>query len=213
MKRACIVINGNLTKLPTLSKLLRTNDMLICADGAAEHVYKQDIIPHVIIGDLDSIPSKVKKFYETKDVLFQTFPQEKDATDTELAITYALDHGSDELLIYGLLGDRMDHILSNVFYLSKIAQKVPCTIIEGCSNLYFSYNNISLEGMIGDEVSLIPFQEDCKGITTTGLYYSLKNEVLKYGSTRGVSNVFVKPICTINFKSGNLLIIHNKKTV
>ena len=213
MKKAVIVVNGNLSKVPKLKKFLHETDLLICADGAAEHVYKQDIIPHVIIGDLDSIPNNIKKFYESKDVLFQTFSQEKDFTDTELAITYALDHGSEELLICGLLGDRVDHILSNVFYLSKIAQKVPCTIIEGCSNLYFSYNNISIEGKIGDEISLIPFQDDCKGITTEGLYYPLKNEVLKYGSTRGISNFFINPSCTISFKSGNLLIIHNKKTV
>lgn len=213
MKKAVIVVNGNLSKVPKLKKILHDNDLLICADGAAEHVYKQDIIPHVIIGDLDSIPNNIKKFYESKDVLFQTFSREKDFTDTELAIAYAIDHGSEELVICGLLGDRVDHILANIFYLSKIAQKVPCAILEGDSNLYFSYNDISLKGKIGDEVSLIPFQEDCEGIITKGLYYPLTNETLQYGSTRGLSNVFTESTCSINFKKGNLLIIHNKKTV
>lgn len=211
MKRAVIIINGNLTTIPSLSKLLKKNDLLICADGAAEYTYKQNIIPNVIVGDLDSITNDVKKYYESKQVTFVTYSREKDFTDTELTINYALDYGSEELVICGLLGDRVDHILSNVFYLSKIAQKLPCTILEGNSNLHFSYKDISLTGKVGDEVSLIPFQGDCEGIITKGLYYPLSNETLEYGSTRGISNVFLKTTCTISFKKGNLLIIHNKK--
>ena len=33
----------------------RKYDYIICADGGANHLYKMDIIPDYIIGDLDSV--------------------------------------------------------------------------------------------------------------------------------------------------------------
>ncbi|HRN69950.1 MAG TPA: thiamine diphosphokinase [Candidatus Woesebacteria bacterium] len=213
MKKALILINGNLSTVPNLKTLLKTNDLLICADGGAEYAYQQELIPNVIIGDLDSINNNIKLFYKKKKVLWLQFPQEKDLTDTELAIQYALQEKVDEIILCGLLGDRVDHILATIFNLSKIAQKVPCIIMEGNSNLHFVSSSISIQGSKGDEISLIPLNEDCIGVATQGLYYPLKQETLPYGSTRGISNVFIKKNCTITVQKGILLIIHKKTLI
>lgn len=210
MKRGYVIVNGNLSQIPSLRKKMSPKDLLICADGAAEHAFKQQLIPHVIIGDLDSIPKKTANFYRKKNVEFIHYPREKDYTDGELAIEYAIKKGVTELVICGLLGDRVDHILSNVFYVAQIAKKVPCMFMEGSSNLYIIHNFITLHGSKGDELSLIPLK-DCKGVTTVGLYYPLDKAVLHFGTTRGISNVFLNKRISVSIERGMLCVLHRKQ--
>lgn len=207
MRKGYIIINGNLSVVPLLKEKIGINDLLVCADGAAEHIFKQQLIPDVIIGDLDSIPPEIEIFYKKKEVTFIRYPREKDYTDTELAVKYAINNGAEELVICGLLGDRLDHVLANIFYLAKIAQKRPCCILEQNSSLYIIDDLIELKGDVGDELSLIPLR-NCKGVKTTGLYYPLHTENLQLGSTRGISNVFIRNEITVEIMSGTLLVVH-----
>jgi thiamine pyrophosphokinase len=49
--------------------------------------------------------------------------------------------------------------------------------------------------------------ETVEGICLEGLEYPLENATLRQGSTRGISNVFVKPVARITIRSGLLLVI------
>lgn len=208
MKKAYILIHGNLSNLPHLQDMIMPSDMVICADGAAEFAFEQNILPDVIIGDLDSISSNVQEYFEKEDTQWKKFPREKDATDAELAIRYALDSDVDELIILGLLGDRVDHMLSNIFHISEIAQDKQCSIIEGNACMYFVKDHIIINGKKGDELSLIPLKGRCGRISTRGLYYPLQQEYLEFGSTRGISNVFSESTIEVRVDQGTLLVIH-----
>ncbi len=211
MKTAHIVMNGNLSK--GISGLRRKkNDLIICADGGASYAKKQHIIPDVIIGDCDSISREIKSYFEKKNVQFIKYPQEKDYTDAELAIDYALKNIASELVIYGLFGDRIDHMLSNIFHISTLAKKIPCRFIEGNTEMQFIHSSAVIKGKNGDELSLIPLKGDCHGVTTEGLYYSLKNETLPFGTTRGISNVFIGLQGEVTLKEGVLFAVHRKKS-
>ncbi len=208
MRKAYILIHGNLSKIPELKGKISSKDLLICADGAAEFAYSQGIIPHMIIGDLDSISTQVRSHFEKTTTLWQKFPREKDNTDADLAIQYALDKQVDEIIIFGLFGDRIDHMLSNIFHISEIAQNKPCRMIEGNMDMYIVRDKVILNGKKGDELSLIPLKGDCERITTRGLYYPLQQEDIPFGSTRGISNVFLKEKVEIQIRSGVLLVVH-----
>lgn len=190
--------------------MIQPSDIVICADGAAEFALEQDIIPHVIIGDFDSITKKVRDHFQQTKTNWKQFPREKDFTDAELAIAYAQEQHVDELVILGLLGDRMDHMLSNIFHISEIAQNVSCLMIEGTTEIHIVRNRITLHGKKGDEVSLLPLKGDCGRISTHGLYYPLQQEELPFGSTRGISNVFLHEKATIEIGTGTLLVLHRR---
>jgi thiamine pyrophosphokinase len=64
-----------------------------------------------------------------------------------------------------------------------------------------------INGQPGDTVSLIPIRGDAQGIITTGLDYPLKDEELKFGTTRGVSNVLLEQTGTVLLKHGLLICI------
>jgi thiamine pyrophosphokinase len=54
--KACIILNGEVRDYEFLKSNFQNNkyDFIICADGGAKHLYKINIIPDYIIGDLDS---------------------------------------------------------------------------------------------------------------------------------------------------------------
>ncbi len=66
-----------------------------------------------------------------------------------------------------------------------------------------------IEGRPGQTVSLLPMSERVEGIVTHGLYYPLRDEPLRLGPARGVSNVLTSPHATVRIRSGILLVMHN----
>ncbi|HEV7810606.1 MAG TPA: thiamine diphosphokinase [Candidatus Limnocylindrales bacterium] len=66
---------------------------------------------------------------------------------------------------------------------------------------------IDVGGRMGDLVSLLPFGGDAEGITTDGLRYPLRDESLRLGPSRGLSNVREAEDATVTLRSGRLLVV------
>jgi thiamine pyrophosphokinase len=211
MKRAIIFYNGDLSNLQKAKQYINSTDFIVCADGGANHATKLGIKPDVIIGDFDSLPEIEQKKFAKQKVQFITFEREKDETDSELAIQFAIKKGFKTILIFGLFGSRIDHMLTNIFSLDFVSSiNVNVTMIEGNQEIRVIKNKIKLYGKKNDLVSLIPLKGDAKQVTTKNLQYPLKNETLKFGYSRGISNVFTKATAEISLREGSLLVIHSK---
>jgi thiamine pyrophosphokinase len=210
MKRAIIFFNGDLSDLSQFKNYRKDNDYIICADGGAAHVAKLGLTPDVIIGDFDSLsPSMQRKFAKQK-IEQVKFPNDKNETDSELAIQYAIEKGYTNILVFGLLGSRLDHLLTNILALSLLKPlEANVKMIEGNQEIQLIRDFITLKGNAGDLVSLIPIQKDAEGIITKNLQYPLNDETLYVGYSRGMSNVMTQKIATISLKKGLLLIIHS----
>ena len=213
MKRAVVFVNGNLSDLSQAKKIINKKDCLIAADGGANFIEKLKLIPNIIIGDMDSIKPELLKKYKSIN-----YPQKKDKTDFELAVDYCLKNKFQEIIIFGILGDRIDHMMANIFLIVRTQNTLlrqgfggQVKIIEGNKEIFVLNKKIVIDGKIGDEVSIIPVSEKLEGIITVGLEYPLKNESLKLGSTRGISNIINKALIKITVKGGIALIIHLRK--
>ena len=69
-------------------------------------------------------------------------------------------------------------------------------------------------GKPGDTVSLIPIGDTASGVTTRGLQWSLHDEALELGTTRGVSNVIVATETSVAIREGLLIcVVSNKQHV
>ena len=190
--RAVLFINGDLACLPRLR--LKKTDCLIGVDGGTHLILKLKRRPNLIIGDFDSFPRPARGRVVIKS--------SQDFTDTEIALDYCVKHGFKDMVLVGVLGSRLDHLLANIF----LGARFNLTIIEGKQTLYFSPSGFHLEGRAGDLVSLIPLT-DCSGIKTIGLKWRLQGETLKVGSSRGVSNVMTGKAARVSLKKGRLLVI------
>ncbi len=221
MKRAVIFVNGNLSDLSRAKNIITKEDCLIATDGGVKYILKLGLIPQIIIGDFDSTPLSIQKKLKKmcKGLINQTptlikYPTKKDKTDFELAIDYCLEKKFKEIIILGILGDRIDHFIANIFLLAKIQtenKSIKIKIIEGKKEIYILDKKIVINGQIGDEVSIIPLNDKLEGVTTEGLYYRLIDHTLFFGSTKGISNVLTKNSAKIKVKNGVALVVHLRK--
>ncbi|MCT4606398.1 MAG: thiamine diphosphokinase [Marinisporobacter sp.] len=206
--KCAIIANGNIKYYEEINPLIQKCDYIICADGGARHLLKMDIVPHMIVGDLDSIDEETKIYFEKKDIVFCKFPRKKDYTDMELAIEYALKKGANEIIFLGAIGSRMDHTIANITLLKPLEEKgIKGKIIDEHNEIMITGGELEIEGQIGDTVSIIPLSEKVEGITLKGFEYPLKNATVLMGSSIGISNRLMDKKAKIIIKKGKVLVI------
>jgi len=209
--KAVIVGSGLIFKYDRFLEYIKVSDFFICCDGGIKYFYECGIVPNVIVGDFDSAKEKYIDYFKKLGVEFKTFPMEKDYTDMELGLRYALDLGVDEIFIFGGIGSRFDHSLTNAHILKKAYDKnVLAWLINENNKICIVGDYIRLSGKNGDLVSLIPFTTNVLGVTTKGLKYQLSDSVMKIGDSIGVSNVMLGKECEIFVSEGLLFVIMSK---
>ncbi len=206
--RAVIFANGRLSQ----PLHLLPDDYLIAANGGTHHCLSLGLLPHVVIGDLDSLGAHHVEHLRAAGVTFLEYPARKDYTDLELALGYAQTLGVERILIVAALGERWDQTLANVL-LPAAQQGPPVSLVDDRQEIHYlrGPSELRLEGRPGDTLSLIPLTGAAEGIHTEGLEYPLHDETLLFGSTRGVSNVFLAEQARVTLRSGLLacVVIHH----
>ena len=209
--RAVIFANGVLNNLQNVHDIILPDDLIIAADGGMTHCRALGIKPSIVIGDLDSLDPDYLKSLQTSGTEIISYPINKDQTDLELALHKAFDLGSDEILVLGALGARWDMTIANLFLsASPEFSKVTIRLIDGHQEIILlrGKGELTFKGKKGDILSIVPLGQDAYGVTLRGLEYPLKDDVLKFGATRGISNVLIDDTATVYLKKGLLLCIH-----
>ncbi len=204
-----IFTGGDLEKGRAVEKALASFDKVIAVDSGASHCISYSLAPDFVVGDFDSIDEKTLAHVKSSEAKILNYPQEKDETDTHIAIRIAVEQGAKKISVLGgVAGDRIDHMLANI--LLPIQYTVPTYFVNEKTTLWLSKGPTTEEitGNKEDLLSLVPFSETVEGIQTRGLKYALENESLFLGKTRGVSNVFQEEIVKVTWKKGLLLIVH-----
>jgi thiamine pyrophosphokinase len=189
---------------------IRAAELLIAADGGALPLLRAGIVPHVAIGDMDSIDAAGLAELEAQGVALRRFRREKDETDLELALLYAAEAGATAIDILGALGGRWDHTLANVALLAlpELRGRRARLLADG-QTLFLVRDAAVLEGQVGDTVSLLPQAGAAHGVSTKGLLYPLDDATLSYERARGVSNVLIEPPGHVTLREGLLLVVQH----
>lgn len=208
-RRAVIFVNGHLEEYSWLQQQIRSDDYLIGADGGTRHCLALDRLPHVVVGDMDSLPADVLSQLAEQGVIIERHPARKDKTDLELAIERAILDGVTEVLLVGALGGRLDQTFANLLVSARREWTVPVRLADGSqtAQVLRSGECFTIQAAVGSLISVIPLSQEVTGITYTGLEYPLTNATLPLGSTRGISNRVVAPQATICIQSGVLLVV------
>ncbi|MBO8160804.1 MAG: thiamine diphosphokinase [Thermosipho sp. (in: Bacteria)] len=200
--KATIVLNGNTNNLH-----IPINDLIIAVDGGANLLRKNNIIPNVIIGDLDSIDDETLNYFKERKVKIIKFPKEKDKTDSELAIIYAMENGADEIKIINYNGERLDMILALFGLMKKynlnikaISEKLEIGIIRKKLEMKTQKNEIwSFIALCEADISLEGFKYPYNGKMT-------------FNNPIGVSNVTIDNEIKIEVSSGEVIYFRWKKS-
>jgi thiamine pyrophosphokinase len=181
---------------------------IICADSGAGYLHTIGMVPHVIIGDMDSLsPGMLEHFTERGSRIIR-FPEGKNETDTQLALEYAFDAVPDEIYVFGAFGTRIDHTLANVSLLALGVKKgIQVKFIDEWCETFVVDGESTIEGEPGQTVSLLPLSDTVTGITIEGFEYPLNDGMMEIGIPYGVSNRLIAARGVISVKSGHLLVI------
>ncbi len=207
--RAVIFANGILERPQALAEILKPGDHLIAADGGLKHIRAMNLVPDMIVGDLDSVSKKDLAWLEARKVEIMQFPEDKDYTDLELALREVHKRGFRQILIAAGLGGRADQTQANIALLS-LPELSDCEIAleDGVTEMRLIVDTLTIQGSPGDTVSLLPLCQPALEVVTERLKYSLRSEKLEPGQTRGISNVMLKNSAQVSLKKGRLLCVH-----
>jgi len=193
-----------------LNELIEQVDVIVAADGGWAKAQRCGVAADVVIGDLDSLTVAERDAFGRTDVKVLRYPTEKDRTDLEIALDYAMSLNPEKILLWGFWGGRLDHSLANLLLIEKAVQQgIPVEIVTDAERAYLVSERLDLGGAaIGDLVSLLPLTATVERVRTVGLKYALAGETLRRASSRGVSNLVNANPVRIEFESGLLFVVH-----
>jgi thiamine pyrophosphokinase len=208
--KALIMANGEYGDSEWYRVRAQNYQLIICADGGANQAARLGIVPDMVIGDMDSIEEKYR--LELKGVGAQFFPfsTDKDFTDTQLAMEIAEEKGIKSITIWGGTGNRIDHSIANIFSAIRSVNKgIHVQFESPTETIYYVKDQLSLEGNIGDIVSILALGERASGVSLTGFKYPLFKATLEANLPIGISNSMIETGALIEVESGILAVFHN----
>jgi thiamine pyrophosphokinase len=190
-----VILAGGDQPDPTLTAVLPPPTYTIAADSGVDHARSLDMPVDLVIGDLDSAGPAALEWARSMGSEIRRHPTDKDETDLELSLEAAgrrvTQVDGAQLLVLGVGGGRLDHLLANILVLAgPLTEGLEVRAVLGDSLFTVVRERARLVGRPGDTVSLLAVHGPAFGVSTTNLAYPLTDEILLPGSARGVSNLF-----------------------
>lgn len=221
LKHVLVVADGDVD-VSLLGELATASDepLLIAADGGAARVLEAGLVPDIVVGDFDSLSAHDQSRLESIGVELRAADRDKDESDMELCLLAAIESGAQRITILGALGlVRPEHSVANLLLLADPRLDGVEVAIAGRgsritrSGTADAPGEVIISGQPGDFVSLFPLEHAVEGVTTTGLRFSLTDETLPLGPSRGLSNELDAPAARVITRRGRLLVIHTARSM
>jgi thiamine pyrophosphokinase len=188
-----------------LANEIPTADLVVAADSGFDVALHLGFRVDVLVGDMDSI-SQVPI---PEEVRVERHPTDKDQTDLDLALEFAVREGPSRVVVVAGTGGRFDHELSTSGLLCSerwaVIDEIDWLSSRGWAHVVRDRRMV--HGDVGSTVSLIPIGGPAAGVTTVGMKWELTEALLEPGSTWGVSNLMRAPVADIKVESGCLLVV------
>ena len=178
------------------------DDLIIAADAGFLTLKKMGFVPHLTVGDFDSLKTL------PNDCEIVKHPVKKDDTDTLLAVKIGLERGYEKFKLYGCAGKRLDHTLANLQTLSFIAENNARGYLYGEDFVAAAVKEDTLNFGLDQRgnVSVFSATSECE-VSIEGLLYPLKNAKITYDFPIGVSNEFTGKDAKITVHKGTAIIV------
>lgn len=209
MQNTCLILLSYMECVtPDMAQeLAESADYIIAADGGQNRAREFGLQPDCVIGDFDSTTLN-----EDFDCLYITYPAEKDLTDTEAALTHALEKGYRNVILLGGMGGRLDHTMGNIGLLDKYYSSFDhMEFIDGKNRMELlkdSGHTLKRDARY-KYFGLVSLNAEASGIDIRGAKYELTGASLERASTLGVSNEFSEDTVEICVREGTLLIVRS----
>lgn len=204
MTRFTILLGGELFRTPLVDRQV-AGSRVIAADAGIRHAATLELMPELWLGDFDSVPSEVDPRFV--DLPRETFPQDKDKTDGELAIAAALKRGATSLVLVGAFGGpRADHAFLHLALALRLAEAGTEVILtSGRQEAHpLLPGTMSFDYASGTLFSLLAFSA-LSGLSEEGAKWPLDRVDVPFGSSLTLSNE-VRGTLRVSLGSGRALL-------
>lgn len=216
MKRALLISGGHINNNYMKSYLEgRHYDIVIAIDGGLEKADGLGIMPTHIVGDFDTVSKEILNKYSRNDKInIKRLIPEKDFTDTQAALSTALDNGCTHIEIAGGTGTRLDHTIANIHILQMALGRCEDAVIVNENNrirLVNGKRTVKKTDVFGKYISFLPLTEHVKNVSLRGFKYPLDNYDFDVKTTLslGVSNELAKDEAEVEVDEGVLIMIES----
>ncbi len=201
MSQTALVITGGYCNTDLVAAHLPVSvDLTVAADSGYETACRLGIRPDIVMGDFDSYRGELPP-----DMQVLRVAREKDVTDTMLACEYAREHGCNYITIVGGTGGRIDHSVSNVFYLEALRRRgVRVRLTDGENTVQMMLDETVTVPGTGGYFSV--FALDSCVMTITGCRYPLDHVTLVRQNPYAVSNEVVGSAAFVTVEGAALLV-------
>ena len=195
-----ILANGLFPSTSTPLEILENAGTVICTDGAINKLEKLRLMPHIIIGDLDSMDSQI----EFKGLIVHDTNQYN--TDLEKSLDWAILNNVKKLTILGATGLREDMTLANHYILFDYYDKIGLRMVTDHQTITCHTGKKLFNSIPGTNVSL--FVKNFNTVVSTKeLKYPINSSELD-PSLKAISNKSLAKQFEVN-SSGPILVFRN----
>ncbi len=200
-----VAANGIWPSQAIWKPLVDNSDIIVACDGAVVQLLQNDIVPHYVVGDLDSVPIEMinSKLEQLGVAVIPILNQ--NSSDLAKALDHCKGLGANRIDVIGIEGGRLDHQIGAYFSLCEQNSNAILHLEK------WSVRLVPSEGLIVDyieknkNISLFAIGT-VEGVIITGVKWPMNNEKLTPGS-KGLHNESNGGKIQISHQSGHLLLL------
>jgi len=165
--------------------------ILIGVDRGTIKILDAGLIPSRAVGDFDSVSEEEWERIRSLKIHVEKLIPEKDDTDTEHALRYALNERPRRILCLGCTGTRLDQTLSSIGLLKQAADEgIEAFILDENNRVRVVRGSCTLQkkDTFGKYVSVLPYGDRLEHLYMKGFKYPAEDVSTDFSVSLTVSN-------------------------
>lgn len=181
---------------------------IFCIDKGIDLCKACGVVPNFLIGDFDSANQSAVSWARDKGVPVESYPADKDLTDTQLTLRRAAElYGDHTAILTGAFGGRVDHLYSTIHTCAALNRAIVLAdereiifYVKGGEEATIKFFKTPLA------VSLLSMTSACRGVTTNNLHWELDGATLAQDFPNATSNRIERDEIFISIEGGVLAV-------
>ena len=207
--RAAIFLNGSPDSSDLLRRVARVADLIVAADGGARYALEAEVVPDLVVGDMDSLGEDLALEVERLGASLERHPVRKDRMDSHLAVLAARERGATAADLLCAVDGRLGALFA-VPQILLAAERIGLrsTVVADRGRIFvIEAGSRTVQGDPQDSVSIFPLSGPATGVTLECMEYPLENASLEPGDTLGFHNELIGRKASVSVEEGALLVV------